>query len=268
VSTHPEPTPPASTEPPDLERRALRQAARASDSYGLLLALLLVNYVLLTAFGNAAWVYPVRAVVVGATVLLAFHTSHVRGRWLTFIRIVVGIGVAISVVAGIIGSARVADFVGIILGVLIAASPVAILTRILHHERVGPETILGAVCVYVLLGIVFAFLDLGINAAYGPSHPFFVETNHATSAQFIYFSYVTLTTTGYGDLSPSSGLPQTAAVFEALAGQIFLVTLVARMVALYRPRVPRFGEPPDGADVPTGASEPDPPRTDPGHGNG
>jgi hypothetical protein len=246
------------------ERGALREAARAGDSYGLLLLLLLVNYVMLTSFGTDEWAYPVRAVVVGATVLLAFHTSHVRGRWLRCIRIVVGVGVAIALVASIVGDTRVADLVGLILGALLAASPVAILSRILKHEHVQLETILGAICVYVLLGLVFAWLDIGVNAIGGSAHPFFTETRHATSSEFIYFSYITLTTTGYGDLSPSSGVPQTAAVFEALAGQIFLVTLVARLVALYQPRRPRYrGE--GGTPEPPGpAPEAPPPEPGPG----
>ncbi len=256
---------------PQLERRALRQVARASDSYGLLLILLGVNYVLLTAVGNPSWVLLVRAVAIAATVLLAFHTSQVRGDWLLAIRITVGVVMVLAVVATVFGDQRAEDVVTLVLGVLLAASPVAVLIRILHHERVGSETILGAICVYVLLGLFFALVDTGIAAAYGAQHPFFTETDHPTSAEFIYFSYVTLTTTGYGDFTPSSGLPQTAAVLEALMGQIFLVTLVARIVALYKPRAPRYSEapttetpgpiPPTPGPPTTGLQTPGPPTT-------
>jgi voltage-gated potassium channel len=51
--------------------------------------------------------------------------------------------------------------------------------------------------------------------------------------EFLYFSFVALTTLGFGDLSPSEGLPQALTVLEALVGQIFLVTLVARLVTLW-----------------------------------
>jgi voltage-gated potassium channel Kch len=53
----------------------------------------------------------------------------------------------------------------------------------------------------------------------------------------VYYSYITMTTVGYGDLSPAVGLPRTMAVLEALTGQIFLVVLVARLVSMYQPRI-------------------------------
>ena len=52
-------------------------------------------------------------------------------------------------------------------------------------------------------------------------------------SEYLYFSFVTLTTLGFGDLSPSVGLPQALTVLEALLGQVFLVTLVARLVTLW-----------------------------------
>jgi hypothetical protein len=243
------------------ERRALRQALKTGDSYGLLLMLLVVDYVLLTVGARAPWELILRALAVGATVILAFHTSHVRGRWLSVIRGLVVIVIVISVPATTFGQVRVQELVSLVLAALLVTSPVVILNRIMHHERVGPETILGAICVYVIIGILFALIDQGIAAAYGPSHPFFVETSDPTPAQFMYFSYTTMTTTGYGDLTPSTGLPQSAAVLEMLVGQIFLVTLVARLVALFRPRAARFGEPGDGVGdtsvAPPGADDPD-----------
>jgi drug/metabolite transporter (DMT)-like permease len=237
-----------------VERGALRQAARATDSYGLLLILLVINYVLLTGFGPSAGALMARTVAVSATVLLAFHTSHVRGRWLTGIRIVVAAVVVLAIFAAVFGDEQAAGIVTLVLGVLLAVCPVAVLIRILHHEQVGPETILGAICVYVMLGLLFALIDLGIGSGFVTNHPFFTETKHPTPATYLYFSYVTLTTTGYGDYTPNTGLPQTAAVLEAMAGQIFLVTLVARMVAMYRPKQDRLGEPGPGA--PSESAEP------------
>lgn len=224
-----------------LERATIRNAVRASDSYGLLLALLIFIYVLLV-IGNVSQEYVLaRALVIGLTVLLAFHTSHVRGRWLVFIRVAVAVAWLIAIIGTLVPGQRWTDAVSLVMGILTAASPIAILGRILRHEQVGSETILGAVCVYFILGLTFALVDSGMAAILGPRHPFFAQDAHPNSSDFLYFSFVTLTTTGYGDLTAHGNGPRTAAVFEALIGQIFLVTLVARLVALYSPKRSREG---------------------------
>jgi hypothetical protein len=101
---------------------------------------------------------------------------------------------------------------------------------------VTAQTILGAICAYVLLGLTFAYLDLAVQSISGH---FFAQSGTHNEADFVYYSFITLTTVGYGDLSPTIGLPRTLAVTEALVGQIFLVVLVARLVSAY---IPRTGE--------------------------
>ena len=83
------------------------------------------------------------------------------------------------------------------------------------------------------IGLVFANADYGVQLVSGNS--FFAQSGHHGPADFAYFSYITMTTVGYGDLTPATGLPRTNAVFEALLGQIFLVVLVARLVGMYTP---------------------------------
>ena len=63
--------------------------------------------------------------------------------------------------------------------------------------------------------------------------PFFVQPGGHQQSEYVYYSFVTLTTLGFGDLSPTVGLPQALTALEALLGQIFLVTLVARLVTLW-----------------------------------
>ena len=101
------------------------------------------------------------------------------------------------------------------------------------------ETILGALCIYVLIGMMFATLDYGIELASGT---YFAQPGPHGPPDFVYFSYITMATVGYGDLTPAPGLPRTSSVLEALMGQIFLVVLVARLVAMYSPTFMRRGE--------------------------
>jgi uncharacterized membrane protein len=116
---------------------------------------------------------------------------------------------------------------------LVLIAPVVILNRIIRHETIGTETILGAVCVYVLLGIAFSGIYAAIDDA--EHGGFFAQTQATTTSnvEFLYFSFITMTTVGFGDLTPATDVGRVAVTFEALLGQVFLVTLVARLVSMY-----------------------------------
>lgn len=114
---------------------------------------------------------------------------------------------------------------------LVTATLPVTLTRVLHHTKVSFETILGAVCIFVLVALLFAFLFLAVDALSDTS--FFAQQGPHEQSAFVYYSFVAITTLGFGDLSPSAGLPQALTVLEALIGQVFLVTLVARLVTLW-----------------------------------
>ena len=96
---------------------------------------------------------------------------------------------------------------------LVIAAPIVILNRILRHRVIGRETILGAVCVYVLLGIVFAGIYGAINDIDGGQ--FFAQRVVQSNVDFLYFSFVVLTTLGFGDLTPK---PDIAARHRHLRG--------------------------------------------------
>ena len=115
--------------------------------------------------------------------------------------------------------------------VLVLVAPVVILNRIIRHETVGLETILGAICVYVLIAIAFA----GIYARRSTTraHRLLRPADLPNNVDFLYFSFVTITTVGYGDLTAGTSTGRVLVTFEALIGQIFLVTLVARLVSMY-----------------------------------
>jgi hypothetical protein len=114
---------------------------------------------------------------------------------------------------------------------LVTATLPITLSRVLRHRRVTHETVLGALCSYVLVGLLFAFLFLAVDGFRGTD--FFVQEGPHSQSEYVYFSFVALTTLGFGDLSPSVGLPQALTALEALFGQVFLVTLVARLVTLW-----------------------------------
>jgi hypothetical protein len=212
----------------------LRTVALGPDSYGLLFLLLIGDYVLLTSGWRGSESLIVSSVWLGVTVLLAFHTSRVPRRVMRVVRLAVGVVVLGALVVALAGGDQAAGAILLLVSALVLASPMAIGWRIARHATVTAQTILGALSIYVLIGLIFANADYGFQLATGSS--FFAQAGHHGPADFGYFSFITMATVGYGDLTPAAGLPRTFAVLEALAGQIFLVVLVARLVTLYTPR--------------------------------
>ena len=221
----------------------------AQDSYGLLLALLVVVYLVLSIGEIGPGALLASTVVVGLTILLAFHTSQIKGRPFRAVQMAVAVAVIGSVVASLTDSNRGKGLTYGILAVLMVASPVAVVKRIITHTRVTVHTLLGAISIYVLIG-----LDQP-----GVHH----------SPDFLYFSFITMTSVGYGDLSPAYGLPRTMAVLEALMGQIFLVVMVSRLVALLTPAMRGARRAPSvGGDRGTSTSDSGDRRPNRGSGSG
>jgi Ion channel len=146
---------------------------------------------------------------------------------------------AIAAAARLAVEGTVPDLIAAIAnGLLVAFAPMVIgaaVVRSVRQERaVTLPTLSGVLAIYLLAGMFFSFLYGAIQAAHDAN--FFAQTTDPTRSDFLYFSYVTLSTTGYGDLTPEAALGRMLAVAEALLGQIYLVTIVALIVANLRPR--------------------------------
>ncbi len=205
---------------------------RILDSYTSLLVLLLLNFFLLELVDDPRWgalgstVLAAAALVVAISDPEAGHTLKAR-HW-----VLVGACVALAPIVFIFDSAEVVGLTYLLpVAILVLATLPITLSRVLHHKRVTHETVLGALCSYVLVGLLFAFLYLAVEAL--RDGPFFAQPGLHVQSEYVYFSFVTLTTLGFGDLSPSVGLPQALTALEALLGTVFLVTLVARLVTLW-----------------------------------
>jgi hypothetical protein len=211
---------------------AFRQAIRASDSYGLLLALLLLDYVLLSLIQTRRWSDLIVGVPIVLSLLLAMHTSRAHIHAIRLARLAGVVVVILGIVSALTGQNLLSGAIGFLFCVLLAVSVYVILRRVLGHERVGMETILGALCVYIIIGLLFTFMFIAIARV--STTPFLAQppSNHSP-ADYLYLSFVTLTTVGFGDLTPASKVARSVVVLEALMGQVFLVTLVARLVALF-----------------------------------
>ena len=123
-------------------------------------------------------------------------------------------------------------------GLLVAVAPVVIAGGVLRDIRreheVTMRTLSGVLAIYLLLGMFFSFLH-GAVAVF-ESGPYFAGDPDPGRSALLYFSYVTLSTVGYGDLAPLTEVGRMLAVSESLLGQIYLVTVVGLIVANIRQR--------------------------------
>jgi hypothetical protein len=240
MSQPPDPTAAPAPDRSSVWSRLVWAALREQDSYVLLLLVLLAEYFVVMVVPQDRWSLLVSAPLIALSLLLGLHTSGVRPRTLRVAQGAAGITVLLVVVQVALNSSSLGTTTYLLLGALLLATPPAVLRRILRHDRVTIETIAGAVCVYVLLGLVFAYIYLAIGAA---SPKAFADQSSPSGAKggatFLYFSFVTLTTVGFGDIYPVGRLGRALVVLEALLGQIFLVTTVARLVALFSAHGPR-----------------------------
>jgi len=211
-------------------RDAFQERLVRGDTYGLLLGILMVTYVLIALLERSPWERLFISTMLGIVVLLTLHTSHVRARAFRLgvaLVLIIELATLVQAIVGRQGN----DGSGYVMFVLVLIAPLVILSRIMRHEVIGMETIMGALCVYVLLGIAFAGIYAGINDF--ERLGFFAQPGPKTNVDFLYFSFITQTTVGYGDLTPGTDAGRVIVTFEALIGQVFLVTLVARLVSMY-----------------------------------
>jgi voltage-gated potassium channel Kch len=105
----------------------------------------------------------------------------------------------------------------------------------LHTRRVSADTICGALSVYLLMGVAWAFAYALLELAEPSSFSFGAAATGREDdfARFLSFSFVTLTTLGYGDVVPVTPKGNSLATTEAIVGQIYLTVLVARLVAIH-----------------------------------
>jgi Ion channel len=205
----------------------------ATDRYGLVMLLILTTYVLASALPSGDWSGAVLAATSAVTVIATLAASDTPAHRRRIASRLAGLGVVIAVITAVLGG-RSSGVAGLISGVLFAASLVAIIVRISRHDHVSGQTLLGAMCCYVLFGLVYTFLYAAIARL--QSSPFLSPPGPHTLSDYLFFSFTTLTTTGYGNLVPVTGLGRALSMLEALMGQLFLVTVVARLVALWIPR--------------------------------
>jgi voltage-gated potassium channel Kch len=206
------------------------------ERYGLVLVLILGGY-LLAGIDNNKWVAILNAVLWMAILLTALWSPGVPER----IRRVGGIATLVLLIStvslGWLSSDAAAGVRLLLFAIAQMAALLAILNQISRHQRVALQTVMGAIACYALIALAMAALFHGLEYLSGST---FLNGVVATG-DYVYFSFVTLTTVGYGDITAASDVAKRLVVVEAFVGQVFLITLVARIVTLWGLPLKRSG---------------------------
>jgi glucan phosphoethanolaminetransferase (alkaline phosphatase superfamily) len=199
--------------------------------YGLLLIVLVGTY-LLVAFSGAKLATEVQVILFALVLLIALRNSPSPAPWPAVIGIVTVIGTAVAFWTSANGSRDGTAAEDLWKALLLLLAAAVVVRRILAKRTVTIQSIYGALSAYLIIGLMFASCFAAMDQL-GTSD-FFADSQPANTQTYQYFSFTTLTTLGYGDFTAAESGGRSLAVLEALSGQVFLATLVARLVAAYR----------------------------------
>ena len=188
---------------------------------------------MISAFLSGYWVRVLQTTLFLGVVLIAVWTSRVSG-WIRHLATGIAFGGSVIALAltritpdGPLGGAGFAW-----IAVMLLLAVLIIVRRVLARGDVTLQSIFGAVSAYMIIGLMFAACYAAMSKFSGG--PFFADGQPGRIETFQYFSFTTLTTVGYGDFTAAAASGRAVAVIEALLGQVFLATLVARLVSAFR----------------------------------
>jgi hypothetical protein len=200
--------------------------------YGVLLVTLFLSLAVQGVAPHGALQQLVVTALAGASAALAVRAAGVGPRIVRLAAVLAGAVLGLSVLRATVGG--VGEGAALAMNAaLVALGPPAVAVGIIIDlrttGRVRLDAVMGVLSLYILLGMLFAFTYGAVDRLGGD--PFFAGGEDATTSNCLYFSFITLTTVGFGDLVARSDLGHTLAVFEALIGQIYLVTVVSLIVS-------------------------------------
>ena len=223
-------------------RNARALARRGRQRYGLLLLSILAAFLVQGIATPGPWEQAFVSILLATTLLLALWAADSKPRVMRPALVIAALLALVSIAEAAAGNVdgaapRLANLL------LVVLAPPAIVVGVIRSLRarggVTTQAVFGVLCLYLLAGMAFAFV-FGAIANIG-GH-FFANGDAATGARCLYYSFTTLTTVGYGDVTAATNLGHTLSVTEALVGQIYLVTIVSLLVSNLRPR--RASSPP------------------------
>jgi hypothetical protein len=167
--------------------------------------------------------------VTGVGLLAALSAARMPREVLRVAAIFVVVAATASIVSMTVVGSDATTAGWLVLTIFAFCVPWAVLAALRDSHTVDVQTVFGAIAVYLVIGIVFA-LVMTLAARFSGT-PYFAQGSDGTMSQRIYFSYVTLATLGYGDLTPATGPGRLISILESIIGNLYLVTAVSLVVS-------------------------------------
>ena len=217
-----------------------KRAGQPQFRYPAVLVLMLTDVVFLISVPAANWSRALGITIEGCALVLTVATSRERESVRLHRALTIGLVMVAAVIVIALGvaplwlTAAVAIFVT-------AGIPVALsrgLLRLLRTEGVTLNAVAGALAIYLSTGLIFAWIIALVAQLITPTQYFAQHAN--PQGEKVYFSFTTLTTTGYGDFTPATPVGHALAVIEMLVGQLYLVTVIGLLIGNFASR-PRSG---------------------------
>jgi hypothetical protein len=215
-------------------RHALRRWWDAQSGpnrgYGLLLVFIIAMFVMSAFEGRVGSVVTSSLGLI--IVLVAYFASPIgikRSRFIV-LAVIAGAAPVVTALTDPDQTGRALPYFAqvFILGVVV----IAMMVRVLRRPVVDIQTIYGAVAIYLLIGLAFAWAYVGLNVWDEAQ----LSIDSTEEAEFFEFSFVVMTTLGFGNEVPTAPLSGRIVVLEAILGQVFLATFLARIVSMYGQR--------------------------------
>ena len=213
-------------------RRTWRDITREEHIY-VAPAISFAAFVLLAA-GDRSLLAGIAAFVLQVVLFQIAVTAHIgrpRLRRAVFIAAPIVV-IAIFALVGVLTTAYGSDAGRVVTSLFSAALTAGVILRIFGRvaraKVIDLGTVVNAITVYLMLGLLFSYVFIALDAI-DPGH-FFTQGEQPTTV-YLYFSYITLATIGYGDFTPAGTIGRFTAVAEGLMGQLYLVTVLAVIVS-------------------------------------
>jgi hypothetical protein len=226
-------------------RQRLAEAFVSPDSYGLVLVLIVLTYALAVGLAASDLLGVVVVLVQIATVWFVLRTAQATRAARAAVVVVLGIAGVVAVAGGLLGGDGAEVMILVASSVLYFIAPLVVVRHLVARSVIDRETVLGVIAAYLLIGMFFAFV-YRLAGVVDPG-PFFGAGGEATPPQALFFSFTTLSTTGFGNLIPATSAGQTLAVAEMIIGQLFLILALGKVVSVWSPvrGEGQHGGPPD-----------------------
>lgn len=204
---------------------AAREERRTRGAYGVALTLVLISVIVSVALADSTLGLMFVGILQGVTLVATLRVSGVRPGLVTYSTIGAAVATLLAVALTFAQTPVSRPIIPLLWGLIVLATMGAIIRRLFEYEDVNLQSILGLLTLYLLIGVLFGY----VFTLVGVYRPFFAS-GEADQASYVYFSFVTLSTTGYGDLVPAVGMPRAVAIGESMLGQLYLVSVVSLAV--------------------------------------